>query len=518
MAYAKRFLKFTPHLYLIFITLWLRFANLGYSDYQGDEIKALYLPKYGQSIIDFFLSQRKGPLQFIMTYITKLFDPLYTNEFLNRLPFAVSNTLAIFFFYKLVKRSFGSKIALYATILLATNGIVLAFARIIQYQSLVILFSVLALYMFSLAASEKNWKSAGIYFGMIFWTLSILSHYDGIFIAPLAIYFLYKYWRENTYLTKAQKIADIAFASLISAALLLTFYLPFVLSIGEATKAYWLDRLAGGSQKISSSIITFKVYNPKFMFYIYSLMFAVSFVRFKRTWPVFVWLLFPFIFMEIVANVPGTHIYTYLIPASILAAVGIEVVENTVSKIVGSKYGLYLNTIGLATFFVFVFYLSHKVFVDHTREYPWEDEEFLVWKLRRPNPIFHLSMFGFPYYRHWEEIGEYVTSGENKASWDKSHDIFFDSRSEPNNTFYSTNERNSISRYYIPFQKDTDSAGHYIYIYNPQSFTIKTDNEKANYWMANYRSIKTFSNNGKIVSEIYYMPAGDLNTLRQSGY
>lgn len=36
----KAYLKFLPIVFLVILTLWLRLANLGYSDYQGDEIKA----------------------------------------------------------------------------------------------------------------------------------------------------------------------------------------------------------------------------------------------------------------------------------------------------------------------------------------------------------------------------------------------------------------------------------------------------------------------------------------------
>jgi len=50
----------------------LRFVNLGYSDYQGDEIKALYNPKEIKSA-QFFLEQRKGPMQFLVTAGLKTF-------------------------------------------------------------------------------------------------------------------------------------------------------------------------------------------------------------------------------------------------------------------------------------------------------------------------------------------------------------------------------------------------------------------------------------------------------------
>ena len=50
--------KHLPLLFLVVVTLWLRVANLGYSDYQGDEIKALFLPDPGQTATQFLMEQR----------------------------------------------------------------------------------------------------------------------------------------------------------------------------------------------------------------------------------------------------------------------------------------------------------------------------------------------------------------------------------------------------------------------------------------------------------------------------
>ena len=108
-------------------------------------------------------------------------------------------------------------------------------------------------------------------------------------------------------------------------------------------------------------------------------------------------------------------------------------------------------------------------------------------------------MFGFPYYRHWEEIGNFVTQGKN-------------------NGFYSTNERKSIARYFIPFSKDTDSAGHFVFIKNPQTFTNEILQEKALYWSKKYKPDRIFYNNGREVVNIYYMPSGNIDVTKSMGY
>ena len=83
----------------------LRLFNLGYSDYQGDEIKALYLPGTGENFFSYLLDQRKGPVQFIITYFLKFINPDYTNQLLMRMPFALAGILSVFFLYKLISGS-----------------------------------------------------------------------------------------------------------------------------------------------------------------------------------------------------------------------------------------------------------------------------------------------------------------------------------------------------------------------------------------------------------------------------
>ena len=488
---AKKVIKYIPVAFLGFVTVWLRFSNLWYSDYQGDEIKALFIPNPGQSVVDFLLTQRKGPIQFLVTFLVKLVDPTYANEFLTRLPFALAGALAIYFFYKFVSRQFGKKIALYSSLFLSVNGIIVAFSRIAQYQSFVILFCVLALYLFSLALNCDGWRYKGIYLGAVAWALALLAHYDAVLIFPYALYLVIKWYKKHP----QNALKHLAFASVVPGLLLSAFYIPFVLSINPATKEYWADRLSGGSDKLSSSIVTFKTYNPKLIFYIYSLLFIASLVKIKTVWAVFLWTLVPWVFMEVVTNVPGTHIYTYLMPLSVLLAFGIAFIDEIVEKVLGQRIGVYANAAGLVVLFVFMAFLAHAVFVDHTQEYPWEPEHFLIWELPKPNVIFHLSLFGFPYYRHWEEIGDFINEGAPAE-------------------YYSTNERDSISRYYVALKKDTNLAGYFIYIAYPQSFTHSVTNPKAAYWMQKASPVKSFYNNNKEVARVYYMPTGDLATIK----
>ncbi|MDX1415707.1 MAG: glycosyltransferase family 39 protein [Candidatus Promineifilaceae bacterium] len=481
---------------LLISLLWLRLVNLGYSDYQGDEIKALFLPAEGQSLVDFLLSQRKGPTQFIITYLMGILDPSFQNQFLIRLPFAAAFVLASGFFYFFVKNHFGKKIALYATFFFSFNGVFVALSRIAQYQSFVILFYVLALYFFTLAALKPGWRIAGLYLGVMFWAFSMLSHYDGIFIAPFVFYLLWKWYKSYPAKKTWPKWRHLFLSGCIIVLILGAFYLPFFQNVAEDTVAYWLNRLSGGDNLISSSIVTFKLYNPKIVFYLYVGLFVIYLagsaiilasasqnpspgardayqLRFKSLF-VLIWFLFPWVYMEILVNVPGTHIYTYLTPLTTLISIGLLTVESLIKRAAGGRYGTFLYTAGVVLLFLFMFYQSHKVFVDHTREYPWESERFLFWTLVEPDLAYHLPIFGFPYNRNWEQIGDYVASSNSSDH-------------------YYSNEKDTISRFYIPFEHDVDQSGPFVRASNVQYIYQGQLEPKAEWWADQHEPDRVFS-------------------------
>lgn len=530
MQKVRQFFKQNIHLLIVTaVAAVLRIMNLGYSDYQGDEIKSFFILEEGQTVAEFLLNQRKGPGQFIISWLVKQINPGYANEFITRIAFALAGTFAVFFFFKLVKTLFNKKIAFYSSLFFGINGFLVALSRISQYQSFVIMFFILALYFFVLALKEDHFKYKGIIFGFIFWALSILFHYDGVFIAPFAFYFLILWGKENV---EKFNFDDAGFKALIialalSATLLAVFYIPFVFNISKNTVSYWQGRLSGEvSTKMSSSKYLFTVYQPIYVIHFYIILFfsgsafyGLNLAKkhlakmFKRasnfipeftfhkttTFFVFLWFMVSVGFFEGLVYIPGTHIYNYLVPVFIILAFGIVFVEKLVSKF--DKYFIpnAISYTGLTILFIFMFLQSYAIYVDHTREYPWTNEKFIIWEFPKPTPIYHLSMFGFPYYRDWEGIRDVIMSSDN-------------------NGYYSTNERKSIVRFYIPFDKSTDAAGHYIYIKNPQSFTNKILQDKARYWAERYPPIFTFSKAGSDLVRVYYMEPGTVEEIKDKGF
>lgn len=497
----------------------LRLANLGYSDYQGDEIKALYIVPENTSVIDFLLEQRKGPMQFLVTYLLKFINPNYDNEFLIRLPFAIASILSVFFFYKLIRNLFSEKIAFFSTFFFITNGFLIAFARIVQYQSFVILFMVMALYFLSLAVTNLKYQKSGIYLGLISWALSILAHYDGVFIAPFAFYLLFRWFRESGTFNKS-KIKHFLIAGFVSAAMLSIFYVPFVVNIASSTVDYWSGRLDGSvSSKISSSNYLFTVYQPIYVIHIYAVLFLFGLLGFfivliKKYIPdykfiyilkegfsrrfreffsptigILAWFGFSFLFMEGIVYIPGTHIYTYLIPMFVIMGLGVYLISTFFNFIYYKGFARTITGVGIGIVFTFIYLQSYTIYVDHKEEYPWQNEKFLIFTLHKPTAVYHLSMFGFPYNRGWESIADLT-------------------RMFPDIDAYSTNERKTISRYYVPLVKSSDMAGFYIYIKYPQSFTDEMGSEKARCWAETHTPEFTLSKGGEEIVLVYIMQPG----------
>ena len=494
---------------LFVVAGFLRLYNLGYSDYQGDEIKALYNSKEATSV-KFFLEQRKGPMQFLVTAGLNSISRDYRNRALVRLPFALAGLGSVIVFYYLSKSILNEKIAFYSSIFFATNGFLIAFSRIVQYQSLVIFFGLLSVYLTRKYIDSLH--SRLLVLASISLAISILSHYDGVFFIPIILGLLYPSFRQD----QRHVLKLFIIPTLLFLALTCVFYIPFALNIAQSTADYWVGRISGDvSSKISSSRYLFSVYQPIYVLHIYTILGIVGFgfitlVTLYKIFPkmlgkllshiyqthfnlsilvsVLAWFLIPFILLEVFIYIPGTHIYAYLIPTFLFMGFAIFYADLVGRKILNKlPFSIVVTSVTMVAvwvLFIFLTLQSYYVFVDHDYEYPWENKKFLIWTLPKPTPIFHLSMFGFPYYRHWDEIGDYI-------------------RLDKKSQFYTTNERVSISRYHIVLEKAGGKVGYYVYIKNPQTFTNEVTNTRINAWMQNSSPVMQYKNQDRVVSEIY---------------
>jgi hypothetical protein len=271
---------------------FLRFADLGYSEFQGDEARAmLRSAETIQNYRDALLGHKKGPAEILIpTAIYSLVD--HMTEAMARLPFAVANMAGLFALWLLGRRLFGPVAGWAAAMLLALDGYFIGFARIVQYQSLVFLMDVLvvlAMYRLVAQARPRGRKHppghqcpgyrttpgepglpAGspldralfpgqtafapgdpsltryLTLAAIFLATGLLAHYEAALAALPAAYLLYAIWRRGVPLGMLARAMIVPV--LVGGAMLASFYVPFVLNPGfESTYNYITVNRIGGS-------------------------------------------------------------------------------------------------------------------------------------------------------------------------------------------------------------------------------------------------------------------------------
>ncbi len=457
---------------------------------------------------DFLLGQRKGPLQFLVTCTTRLIDPDFSSELVVRLPFCIAGILAVYFFYKLVRLHFGEKPGIYAALFMATNGLFVAFSRITQYQSFTVLFTVLTLYALSLALVDEKWRFQGLYWGAVSAAICLLAHFDGGFVLPPAAYLLFLWLRKGGAQIKSWKLwKPVIMAGGIFALLVGAFYLPYALKLSEYQLGYWEERITGAT---SDSIGLFKLYNPTIVIFIYLILIILSLFQFSREEKyvlLWIWFLPPLIFMEMVMTDPRTHFYTYLIPLTIFAGLGLSTFENLLKRWFhrfGALMGYGVNLI----LFVFLALLSHTIFIQHPPEYPWQTKSFLVWKFQ---PQAYEGMMGFPYSRHWREIGKFLQNnqGDNPA-------------------WYISNEKVAIAGFYLPeniqfYDVESkkppkiapDEKIFAIVVEHPQSWLTEFLGQPADTWKSQHTPIASFKGEQmELLAEVYAIDPSQLGNIK----
>jgi 4-amino-4-deoxy-L-arabinose transferase-like glycosyltransferase len=475
----------------------LRLWNLGYSDYQGDEIKALYRPDPGQGLWSFLLDQRKGPVQFVTTYLVHFFDRDFSSGLLERLPFAIAGVVSLWFFYRFVAMHFDDRVALLATGLYATNGMIVALSRLVQYQAMMMLFTALALYFFSKALFDDRYRLSGWLLGAAAWALGVLAHFDGMLILPFVLYIAIQYF------LKYKSIRPVVLSGVVFSAIVLSFYGPYAVALSHSTVNYWEDRFVGDPDKLQSSAYLFKIYNPLYTYQLYIALTALGLVCMAfafwkrrdllRNTFLLLWLAGVVIFFEVVMSEPGTHILNYQIPLTILMAFGVSTVLGVLGDldVAAGKVLKSVALVAVAAVFAVLVVQSYAVYVDHTREYPYQSERLLGRALPTvdPDSDYELRIFGFPYNRGWQEIREYVSK-------------------DPTKRIYATNDKDTIAVFYLSPNEDgdRDEIGYFVWVNDPQSFDSERPTGRVARWMRTHKPNLTVERRGKVASEVYKIP------------
>jgi 4-amino-4-deoxy-L-arabinose transferase-like glycosyltransferase len=376
---------------LFVVTVLLRFPGLGYSHFYGDETKTLYWNKTIPAET-FLMEQRKGPVQFVAVWFMETLTGGF-DEFAIRLPFAVAGTLAVFVFYLVVRKLFNWQIAIIATFLFATNGFMVAFSRTAQYQSFLLLFGLLSVYLATFD-TKREMLLSGVFLGLAF-----LSHYDAVFLAIPTIYILGKRFLE----AKDKRLTFIHFLYFLIPLILIVgaFYMPYIKGgyFEQNTTGYITRRVdkVGGA---TNTVLTHSVYNP----YIVSLLLFVVgggflFTKYRSQAVILdLWFTIPFVVFEALFLSSGTHVMHYFIPGFILTGITLFAVYEwckrySLQDVMTILYGILL--VGL------IGYSSVTFIPSFSKGHPWNSKSLATTK-------FKLFLYGFPYYRGWDQVGDYL--------------------------------------------------------------------------------------------------------------
>ncbi|MCS7219782.1 MAG: glycosyltransferase family 39 protein [Anaerolineae bacterium] len=229
---------------LLLIASPFRLVHLGYSEFYSDEARAV-LRATGviQGYDDVLFIHRKGPVEILIPTAIYVLTG-YLTEAYARLPFAIANITGVIAVFLLGRRMFSPIAGWLAALLLAFDGYLIAFARFVEYQSIVFLTSTAVLLsLYRLYCSSQ--ASPTRLFTLAAWLLTagLLSHYEAALVLFPAFFLLAAICRHRS---SPISPSSAALPLLVVALPLASFYIPFVVHPNfQATWTYITARRIG---------------------------------------------------------------------------------------------------------------------------------------------------------------------------------------------------------------------------------------------------------------------------------
>jgi len=399
---------------LLVLACMLRFKALGYSEYQGDEARALIFAKaltQGDHAILFL--HKKGPAEILLPF--GLLSGLgVVNEFGARLPFALAGLGVVAFGYLIAKRLFSDAAGLLAAFLMGIEGFLVAFSRIVQYQSVLLLLLLASIYL-ALLLPERRAKNYYALICLAFFGFSLWCHYDALFgLLPLSILL----FREFRYQRRAL-IAGAAVLILI----LCAFYLPFILNQNFSNTAGYLGERIGlnklPANNLPRYLSVFSFYNSAYFMALLGLILILGKLAYLKDRSVLTteraallfWCLVVLLAFGFLVARPNTHFYI-LHPALLISAAGF--------------FSLTVSKRTLAAVFLLGFLSALYPYFAYLRPTP----EF---RLAYPKSLPALfpklnanapggAFFGFPHLSGWKVVGSLYQKGILEGSYDSNEE------------------------------------------------------------------------------------------------
>ncbi len=422
----------------ILVAALARLPDLGYSEFQGDE--AVILRRAAQALSgddeQLFLHQ-KGPVE-ILTPMSLWALTGSINEPQARAPFALAGLVAVAAVTLLGARWFNLRTGMLAGLLVAISGFLVAFARIVQYQSLVAAMGALSLLAFT--AYRRRGKLSDLIIGAILLAYGLLAHYDAVLAAPAAL------WLAGQRLTAhramwRRELGRLALAGMAGVAVLAIFYAPFVANPNFARTFGYLsgERLGSdgpfynntGRVWVMSTFYNSTYYAAGLLLLLGAwILDALSALRTHHTSrntqyairnthhtshlahhiPSCLYFAIPFVFYLFLVFDPRTHVYTFYPGAALLAGAAAARVWDWV-RARGRGIALLLAVASAGWYALCAGYIG-LVFVGHTPEYKreWPAIKSALYPTTYQDlPLF--GFFGFPYRAGWKAVEELYAQG-----------------------------------------------------------------------------------------------------------
>lgn len=402
------------------LAIALRVPFLGYSELQGDETEVLLRASAlitGLPGALFYHGKPPGEL-LVAGIVYGLGQAI--DESTARLPFALANVAASVAALSVGERLFNRTAGVIAGALVAIAGYYLAFARITQYQSLVLLLGTTAVLAALVGGARYRW-SAGALIGA-----ALLCHYDAVFATvPIAVIVAIQ-WRRAAG-TTSDLVRGWLGPATLAATIPLVFFIPFSLS---PLVDRGVDRVAGRvgdialRNNLNTVIAAASLYLSLPVLVTLACLALVSGVllvarrRDPGPWLVlWVWLAAPLLGYSFVVRNPGTHAHTALLPLLLLASgVLAAALERLRARLV--RWGAYA-LLGGAGAAVIAYDVALFLAIDRELVRNNQVPEAPLGGVGGP-ALPRKERFGFPYRAGWKAIGTLYADGILRGSYDSN--------------------------------------------------------------------------------------------------
>ena len=214
---------------LVLLAGFYRFTSLGYSEFQGDEGRALLRAvEVLQGNDEVLFLHKKGPVEILLPAALYAATRRISEE-AARFPFALANLAGLLALFALGRRLFDVRVGLLAMALIVIEGFCIGFSRIAQYQSIVLLMTLLTLFcVYRSYQTERKKSTVYLLASAAFAGTALLAHYEGFFALPGAAFIAWHMTQKREW-SLGHTVRRFGPAMMVGLAIVGIFYLPFAL-------------------------------------------------------------------------------------------------------------------------------------------------------------------------------------------------------------------------------------------------------------------------------------------------